>query len=361
VSEFGSGNTGIARSKTRRADRFGRSFSSAFLWAILFGLISTSLASTALARGTLAGTVIANQAELNFSQQGVGGAVVRSNSVQFTVFEVIDVAVQALDGSSVPTASPDLAVPLSFRVTNLGNAPEAFRMERAVLSAPGDFTPVASTSGSIFIENGLQPGFQSSGPYADTRYVPGTNDPSLLPDASYTIYLVNDFPANLANGNVGRAALRAVSLTTGAAGSAPGKALPGQGLGGTLAIVGASSGIAEASNSYVITGLRVVMTKTQIAVRSPNGGSDLMPGAECDYLVDIQLQGTSGQIDDFQIDDPLPAVLRYVSNSLKINGVGKTDLADGDEAQVVNEKISIKLGRVFPSNRFLITYTTRLQ
>jgi hypothetical protein len=315
----------------------------------------------AFARGTTAGTVIANQAELNFSQSGTGASVVRSNSVQFTVFEVIDVAVQALDGSSVPASSPDLQVPLTFKVTNIGNAPEAFRLERANLPAPGDFTPTPSSNGSIYLENGLQPGFQPSGPFADTRYVPGTNDLSLPPDGSGTVYLVSDFPGSLANGSVGRATLRAVSLTTGAAGSAPGKSLAGQGVAGALAIVGASSGIAEAGNSYVITGLRVVMTKTQVAVRAPNGGSELMPGAECDYLVDIQLQGTSGQIDDFSIEDPLPAVLRYVNNSLKINGVFKTDSADADEAQVINEKISIKLGRVSPSNRFLITYTTRLQ
>ena len=328
---------------------------------ILTILMLPVLSSLVHARGTPAGTVIANQAELNFSMMGVGASVARSNSVQFVVFEVIDVLAQALDASSVPAASPDLLIPLTFRVTNVGNASESFRLERASLAAPGDFTPIPSPGGAIYIENGLQPGFQSSGPYADTRYVPGTNDLTLLPDASANIYLVSDFPGSLNNGSVGRASLRAVSLTAGAAGSAAGKTLPGQGVGGAIAIVGGSSGLAEAINSYVITGLRVVMTKTQVAVRAPNGGSDLMPGAECDYLVDIQLQGTSGPIDDFLIEDPLPAMLRYVTNTLKINGVAKTDLADSDEAQVINDKISIKLGRVAPINRFLITYTTRLQ
>jgi trimeric autotransporter adhesin len=324
-------------------------------------LLAASLANPAFGRGTPAGTVISNQAELQYSQQGVFGAVARSNTVQFTVYKVIDVAVQSLDAGGVPTGSPDAAVPLSFKVTNLGNAAEVFRLERVALSVVGDFTPTVSSTGSIFIENGLQAGFQASGPYADAQYVSGSNDLNLAADASYTVYLSSDFAANLANGRQGRAAIRAVAVTTGAAGSVPGTSVPSASSVGGFAVVGASRAVAEATGSYVVTGLRLIMTKTQVAVRAPNGSSDLISGAECDYLVDIQLQGSTGNIDDVIVEDPLPATLRYLANSLKINGVAKTDLADADEAQVVNEKISIKLGRLVPSNRFSITYTTRLQ
>jgi hypothetical protein len=319
------------------------------------------LHSEASARGTPAGTVISNQAELNFSQQGITGAVVRSNSVQFTVYKVIDVDVQSLDAGGVAIGSPDAAVPLTFKVTNLGNAPETFRLERVALASAGDFTPAVSSVGSIFIENGLQAGFQAGGPYADTRYIAGTNDLTMAADGTYTIYLVNDFAANLTNGLLGRAAVRAVSVTPGAAGSAPGTSVPSPTVVGGFALVGASSAVAESTGSYVVTGLRLVMTKTQVAVRAPNGSTDLISGAECDYVVDIQLQGSTGNIDDVLVEDPLPSTLRYIANTLKINGIAKTDVADSDEAQVTNEKISIKLGRLVPSNRFSITYTTRLQ
>jgi hypothetical protein len=293
---------GTANPKTSLIERFVGVIALASLI-----LVQMFLSSPVAARGTAAGTVIPNQAELRFSIGGVGGAVVRSNLVQFTVYEVIDVAVQTLDASSVPTGSPDLQVPLTFRVTNIGNASEVFRVERMILAAPGDFTPLPSAAGAIFIENGLQPGFQASGPNADTRYVVGSNDLSLAPDASQTIYLVSDFAPSLATGQLGRAALRVVSNTPGAAGAPPGTALAGQGVGGSLALVGGSSGLAEATGSYLVTGMRVVMTKTQVAVRAPNGGALLVPGAECDYLVDIQLFGSSGQFDDFLIEDPLPA------------------------------------------------------
>jgi hypothetical protein len=334
---------------------------SCFVSSLVLAMLLWLAASEAFARGTPAGTVISNQAELQYSQQGVFGAVARSNTVQFTVYRVIDVAVQSLDAGGVPTGSPDAAVPLSFKVTNLGNAPEVFRLERVALAVVGDFTPTVSSAGSIFVENGLQAGFQASGPYADTQYVAGSNDLNLAADASYTVYLSSDFAANLTNGRQGRAAIRAVSVTAGAAGAVPGTSVPSASSAGGFAIVGASRATSEATGSYVVTGLRLIMTKTQVAVRAPNGSSDLMSGAECDYLVDIQLQGSTGNVDDVVVEDPLPPTLRYLANSLKINGVAKTDVADADEAQVVNEKISIKLGRLVPSNRFSITYTTRLQ
>ncbi len=328
----------------------------------LFLLLVMSLqGGLAHARGTPAGTQIGNQAELYFSSGGVSAVSVKSNTVVFTVEEIIDVSVQSLDGANVAAGSPDASVPLSFRVTNIGNGPERFRLERVSLAAPGDFSPVVAALGSIFLENGLQAGFQASGPNADTVYVSGSTDLSLQPDAALTVYLVSDFAPNLGNGTQGRASIRATSLTPGAAGSAPGKVLGGQGLAGGIAVVGASAGVSEAIGAYQITGLRLLMSKTQVAVRSPNGGSDFIPGAECDYQIDVQLQGSSGQIDDVVVDDPLPQMLRYVSESLKINGVARTDAADSDDAQVVSDRILIKLGRLVPSMRFVITYTTRLQ
>ncbi len=314
------------------------------------------------AKGTNAGTVIANQAELRFSQGGVNGAVVRSNSVQFTVIEVIDVAIQSLDATAVATGSPDQSVPLTFRVSNVGNALGTFRLERLAPANAGDFVPTVAAVGSVFIENGLQPGFQATGPFADTRYVAGSNDLVLAADAAQIVYLVSDFPANLVNGNIGRSTLRAISTIPGAAGTRPGNSVVVQSTTTpNTAIVGASSAVAESDSSYLVAGTRVVMTKSQVAVRAPDGGSALVPGAECDYLIEVIVYGSTGQVDDFQLDDPLPLTLSYVANSLKINGVGKTDLQDNDEAHVVAQRITIKLGTLFPTARFTITYTSRLK
>jgi hypothetical protein len=356
---------GIALFRTRFAKPLlcadlGWLYNSTAMAVFVVGFLSL-LAAPVLARGTNAGTVIANQAELRFSQGGVEGAVVRSNRVQFSVYEVIDVAVQSLDAASVASGSPDLNVALAFRVTNLGNAPGVFRLERALPTNPGDFVPTPANAGSIFIENGLQPGFQASGPFADTRYLPGTNDLSLTPDGHNTIYLVSDVQSNLANGHIGRALLRAFSLIPNAAGAIPGTSITKAPINSDPAIVGTSSAVSQAMGSYAITGTRVVMTKTQVAIRAPNSGTALIPGSEVDYLIEIQVFGSSGHVDDFELDDPLPSTLSYINNSLKINGVAKTDVPDTDEAQVINERLTIRLGKVFAGNRFLITYSTRLR
>ena len=160
----------------------------------LFALVlawAMSLSGTALAKGTPAGTVIGNQVQLQFSSQAVTGLQVSSNTVQFVVQELIDVAVQWLDASSVPIGSPDQAVPLTFRVVNLGNASENFRLERAALSSTGDFTP--TVAGSWAVCSSKTDCSRVSRPVVRMP-IPamwrGVNDLSLNADGSATIYLV---------------------------------------------------------------------------------------------------------------------------------------------------------------------------
>jgi hypothetical protein len=329
------------------------------IWLMaLYALVLTPLAD---ARGTPAGTVITNEAHLNYSQGGVVGAVARSNTVQLTVHEVIDVSVQSLDAAGVATGSPDINVPLTFRVTNLGNALSSYRLDRVTPDRAGDFNPPPASVGAIFIENGLQPGFQATGPNADLRYISGVHDLSMAPDSSYTIYLVSDLQANLAEGHRGRSTLRATSNIAGAAGAAPGSLMTSVSSGGNGAVIGASSAVSQATGTYIVAGTRVVMTKTQVGVRAPDGGKSFIPGAQADYLIEILVLGTSGQITDFELVDPLPSNLRYVSNSLTINGTTKTDGLDTDEAHVVNEVLKVRLGTLLPGSRWLIAYSTRLQ
>ena len=138
--------------------------------------------------------------------------------------------------------------------------------------------------------------------------------------------------------------------------------LVGQGVSGGNAVIGPSSALADGSGAYLVAGLRLLMNQgPDRRARWQWGGTDLVPGAECDYQIEVQLQGSSGQADDVLIDDPLPAQLRYVANTLKLNGVPKSDASDADEGQVSGERITVRLGRMFPNQKYTITYTTRLQ
>ena len=211
----------------------------ALAWMLAVVLLASSLtAPAAFAAGTAAGTAITNSATLTYVVGAQAGLPITAVAPVVTVAELIDVLVTWQDGSPVAGNSPDPAKTLTFLLTNTGNGAETFRMVRNNAVAGDQFDPVSIAGGDIFIENGLQPGFQASGPNADLAYIPGVNDPALAADASRAIYLVSSLPAGQATGALGAASLTVSSTTTGAPGTVPGTTLAGLGQGGVRPTTG---------------------------------------------------------------------------------------------------------------------------
>ena len=165
------------------------------------------------AAGTLAGTAIVNEATASYSVEGIAQPDVTSNIATFNVDELIDLTLTWQDGAPVSVNTPDVNDALTFLLTNIGNGPEAFSLSRNNLLAGDNYDPTNGSAGSLFLENGLSPGFQASGPNADTLYVAGVNDPNLAPDTAQIIYLNSNTPVGLTNGNTGNAQLNAASTT----------------------------------------------------------------------------------------------------------------------------------------------------
>ncbi|MGH6610282.1 MAG: hypothetical protein ACRECQ_08505, partial [Burkholderiaceae bacterium] len=206
------------------------------------------------AAGTAAGTVIQNTATLTYS---IGGGPQQSTTTApatFTVVELINVTLVWQDASNVAVGSPDSNRALTFVLTNTGNALETFALARNNAISGDNYDPTNGSAGAIFLENGLQPGFQASGPNADALHVAGSNDPALAADASRIVYVVSNTPAALTTGNVGRVELTASATTPGAAGAAPGATLVGLGQGGVDAVVGATRAQARQTGGYVVGG-----------------------------------------------------------------------------------------------------------
>lgn len=287
--------------------------------------------SAAFAAGTPAGTQIPNSATLNYSLNGQVASPITAVAPLVTVAEVINVLVTWQDGSSLPVNSPDTGKALRFLLTNIGNGSESFKLTRNNL-LPGDqFDPISTASGAIYLESGAQPGFQASGPNADTPYLPGSNDPELAADASRVIYLVSDMPVGLAAGNTGLVSLSAAATTAGAAGAVPGTTLAGLGTGGVDAVVGASRGVSTTNGSYIFSGLALAVVKTITGVVDPNGGVLVMPGAVLTYRVVLTLSGF-GVAENLNFSDPLPVNTSYVPASITVDGAARSDAADADNA-----------------------------
>ena len=300
--------------------------------------------TSAVYAGVPAGTVISNAVTLNYSVGGVG-SVVASNTASFVVAEIINLTLTVQDAAPVAVNAPDASRAVTVLLTNTGNGSEAFSLSRNN-ALPGDqFDPVNALAGAIFLESGAQAGFQASGPNADTLYVPGVNDPVLAADASRLIYVVSDIPAGVALGGLGNVGISARSLTPGASGAAPGTTLPGLGAGGVDAVVGGSRATATVVGGYIVSGFAVTVVKSVVGVLDPRGGAIIMPGSVLIYRVVVNITG-AGTANNLALSDPLPLETAYNAGSIKVNGVGRTDAADADNADysVATRTINARFG-----------------
>jgi uncharacterized repeat protein (TIGR01451 family) len=323
------------------------------LWMGVLGVVVHAQAA-----GTPAGSVISNTATVTYNVSGGPTVTVPSNASSFTVSELLNVTAVSADAGNVTVASPDTNKVLTFTITNTGNGTETYALTANRAVGGDQFDPATGTAGSIFIENGLQPGFQATGPNADTLYIPGVNDLILNANSagasSKTVYLVNDMPGGLANGDLGKATITASSTTPGAAGATAGSSLAGLGDGGVDAVVGTSKGTATITGTFQIATFNVVVNKTA-SVLDPFGGSKVVPGSVITYTITVNVTG-SGTAQSVIVNDPIPANTTYVTNSLKVNGAARTDATDGDNAQFAGGNAQATFGNMTAPLTNILTF-----
>jgi uncharacterized repeat protein (TIGR01451 family) len=296
---------------------------------------TTILSGAAVAAGAPVGTVIENTATVNFNLGGTPTTVV-TNTTTITVVERIDVVV-TLQSPQVLVSASDTNQALLFTITNTGNGSETFSLalDNAILG--DDFDPVAAVPGIYFdtdASGDLTP--------ADVAYTPGVNDPVLPADAAVDIFIVNDMPAGVVNGNLGRSQLTATSVT---GSGVPGTVFAGQGDGGVDAVVGSTGGTASEQGEYLVSDVQVSFVKSQIVV-DPFGGSDPVPGATITYSIVLDIVGT-GTAAASVFSDAIPNFSTYVPNSLTLNSVSLTDAIDADAGELdtaVVPTIVVRLG-----------------
>lgn len=305
-------------------------------------------AAPASPKGTAAGTDIVNVAQLSWNDGGQNRTI-QSNVASLKVDERIDVAIAWLDGGSVPVSPGDQNRPLSFRLVNAGNAPEAFSLT-AVGAIGGDHWDPAVT-GLALDTNGngvFDPGI-------DQTYRAGIDDPMLSADARITVFVLSTVPAGLADAAVGLASLRATAVT---GSGSPGTVFAGRGVEGTDAVIGGTTATAVTQGSLIASLAVPQLTKAQQIV-DQNGGNSALPGAIITYTLTASYTGsvpTSGGL----IEDPIPAGTSYVSGSLKLNGASLTDAADGDAGEAGAAGVSVAVGALTGRSSAVISFQVRV-
>jgi uncharacterized repeat protein (TIGR01451 family) len=312
-------------------------------------VVSVFASSNASATGTLAGTDITNIATASYDSGGTP-VDIQSNAVVIRVDELLDVTTASTDPGDVSTTNGAQNVVSTFRVTNTGNGPEAFRLTPNMTNGGDDFNPALSQLVLDTNNNGVYD------PGVDTVYVAGTNDPLLAPDQSITVFVLTNIPTTQNNGDRAQVQLTAAAVTgTGA----PGTTFAGAGENGSNAVVGATGADADASGFVAVQAASITLAKSAV-VADPFGGTTSVPGSIITYTLLATVTG-NGTLSNVVINDPIPANGQYVAGSMTLQATALTDAADADQANFNGSRISVALGNVPAGQTRTVTFRVRIQ
>lgn len=240
------------------------------------------LAPPAFAVGTPSGTSITNQATVNFTDANGNALQAQSNVVTTVVSQVAGVIV---DPDRSLDASPGDVVTYAHRVTNSGNGNDTIQL-----------TAVSSNGWTVAIYHDVN----GNGTYEPGTDVLITDTGVLAHDAFWDILVRVTVPPGVANGSVD-----------------------------SVLVTGRSTFNASVTESATDT--TTIRAPVLAVAKSVNPAGAQPPGTVLTYQVVVTNNG-SGIANTVVLTDPAPVNTTYVPASITFNGAGRTDAADGDNA-----------------------------
>jgi len=171
-----------------------------------------ALAQTAMAAGTSAGTVITNQATLDYRVGGIIQPSAPSTATTFNVDRKVNFNVTYVPGTFVNVFPGATNQALTYTVTNSGNDTQDFNLAVAQLNGGAVLTGtdnIDAGSVRLFLDSNTNGTFDSGvdQDITATHYLD-----EVAPDASVTVFIVGDFPTPQVNANVAGLTLAANAL-----------------------------------------------------------------------------------------------------------------------------------------------------
>ncbi len=321
-------------------------------WRVLPFVVTTATigyASSAMAAGTTAGTMISNTATASYTDSGGNSQTANSNQVDIKVDELLDVTVATADPGPVAVAPGATNQVTSFTVTNTGNGSEAFDLSATTAIGGDQFDPTAT---SIVIDTNNN-GVYDAG--VDTVYTSGSNALTLAPDQSQRVFVLSTIPGGGADLDRGFIDLTA-SARTGS--GTPGTVFAGQGQGGGDAVAGSSGADGTDRGIYVVQNATMTFIKSA-SVLDPFGGSRSVPGSIVTYSLVATVSG-SGSLANLPIGDLVPPNTTYQPGTLTFQGNGMTDANDADAGSFTGNAVSVQLGTVAGGQTRTVTFKVRI-
>jgi len=314
-------------------------------YGALFGTILFIVASPVAAAGTAAGSKINNTAKATYALPGSGSGSVESNTVSLTVDELLDVSVTSSDGGDVAVSPGTSGHVLTYLVTNNGNGNESFVLSARNALSGDNFDP---STFAVYLDTNADGSYD---PGVDQAYVVGSNDPVLAADASASVFIVSSIGVGEVDGS--RSGLDLVANATTGTG-APGTTFAGLGTGGGDAVVGATRADGLDDGYYRVSAATVLLVKSAL-VSDPFGGTKAVPGATISYTIVATVNG-SGSLANLVIGDPIPTGSAYKPGSIKLEGLGLTDVADSDVGELSASGVAVRLGTVAAGQARTVTF-----
>jgi hypothetical protein len=288
---------------------------------LLVAAIAIAAPLSAEAAGTASGTVITNNATVNYEVSGVPQTALSTGpTATFAVDNKVNLTVTTTNVTYVSSAPSSTSQVLTFRVTNNGNTTQDYALaSSATVTDPfGGTDNFNATNVQIFVESGATAGYQAA---QDTA----TFIDELVSDATATVYIVADIPAGQATNDIAAYGLIATTHDGGTAGGPVGALTTATAGANTLLVVEVV--FADAANgtvatdtlydgegsdrsAYRVTAAALTITKTAAVYSDPFNllaNPKMIPGAIITYTITVTNGAAGSQADNVTITDSLAA------------------------------------------------------
>ncbi len=278
--------------------------------------LAAPCAAPAMAAGTPAGTVISNQATVDYTDSNGNPLQTLSNVVTTVVSQVASLTV---DPDRSVNTSPGAVIFYAHTVTNFGNAADTIDM--LALSSNGWATALyADVDGSGTFTAGDVPLTDSD--------IDGTADTGVVAaDGTFRILANVTVPAAAADGTI-------------------------------------DSTIVTGTSSFNVAIFDTALDTTTInapdmnVVKSVAPSGPQPPGATLTYTIVVINSGTGDSV-GVVLTDPVPANTTFVPASITLNSAGKTDAGADDEADfgvTTGGAVTVSIGTLAPGASATVTF-----
>jgi hypothetical protein len=301
------------------------------------------------AKGVSAGTVIENSATLSFSMQEEDFSI-ESNIVRDVVNQLIDVDVSWMDTRAVVVSSGDKRRVLTFKVINSGNGHDSFDLETDQAGGHSDF----KTKGrKIYVDSNDNLKLDKDDKKVSTI--------ALKEDETALIFVSSNIrkKKSLTNGAKSFVNLKATSLRGGS--GKRGTLHRGKGIGGIDAIDGIEGGVGWESGIYRLLNANVSLEKSICDGRG-SVVNHFHIGSVLTIKIDVTVLG-EGSVQGLKISDKIPNEVKYLKNTLRLDGRLLTDEIDRDKGKYLKSdaKIVLKFKRLKAGSKHTISYKVKVK